>query len=215
VLAEAGQLAAARLYAQRAALIRRLLGNAAVAAYDELDDYGQTELDAYLDRMVPLSLAAQRTMANSLAGYLYAASEEYPDEPWDVDEVTGDAVRPDGLRHGWSVPWFALWGAIGAGVALNEAVAHTRELYRVQGVTDLSFVQAATMRLLGPRLPRLVGYRRVLSGPGCAFCAEASQQVYRQAELMPVHPGCNCAVAAVFAEADPALALNDQTMEVG
>ena len=51
------QLAAARLYAERAALIRRLLGASAVAIFNGLEDYH--EVDAFLDRMVPPSQAAR------------------------------------------------------------------------------------------------------------------------------------------------------------
>ena len=208
-----GQLLAATTYARRAATLRRLLGDQAVQAYDELDDYEQADLDAFLDKVVPLSLAAQRAMASTLAGYLYTASGEYPGEPLDLDEVTGDAIRPDnGLRAQWQIPWWAMLGALGAGVAWAVVVAGTRNLVRTQAVTDLSLVQSATVAKLAPQLPTVLGYRRVLSGPGCDFCTAAAAQLYRSADLMDLHPGCNCAVAAVFADADPAAALNS-TME--
>lgn len=214
MLPREAQLAAATVYAQRVAVLRRLLGATAVQAYDELSDYGQTELDAYLDRLVPLSLAAQKALATNLGGYLRAVSGDEEDEPLDLDDVTGDAIREDGLRRHWSIPWFAMWGALGAGVALAEAVADTRALFRTQAEMDLALAQAATMARLAPQFG-LVGYRRVLVGDGCKFCTEASGQLYRASELMPLHAGCNCSVAPIFGAVDPATSLNAATMEEG
>ena len=41
-------------------------------------------------------------------------------------------------------------------------------------------------------------YRRVLTGAeNCALCAIASTQRYSTADLMPIHPGCDCSVASI------------------
>lgn len=56
-------------------------------------------------------------------------------------------------------------------------------------------------------------YRRVLhpersKGGACGLCVAASTNVYTVGELLPIHDGCNCGVAASAPGADPADVLN-------
>lgn len=59
---------------------------------------------------------------------------------------------------------------------------------------------------------QIVGYRRVLTGKSCMFCAAASTRVYSRGDLMPLHAHCDCSVAPVFVGADPSFALNSQVL---
>ena len=208
MLSPAAQLGAAGVYARRALVIRQALGVAAVGAYDRLDDY--SAIDPFLDQMVPLTLAAQRALASLLAGYLFAVSGSRP-RGLDLDEVTGDAdmVRPEGLRHDWSIPFLTLAAALpSAGVAFAEAYAGARSAVELKAQTDLAYTQSATMAHLGESIEGMNGYRRVLAGPGCEFCTEAADQTYRAGDLMPLHAGCMCAVAPVLGDTDPGRQLN-------
>ncbi len=206
------QLAAARLYADRAAVIRRLLGASALAAFNELDDYH--DVGPFLDRMVPTSLAAQQALAGLLEGYVAAATEaEWDDVDVDVEQTTGDAVRPEGMEHTWSVPFFKMWGALEAGAEFADALADARASIERTAQTDLSIAQAETMSRLAARVPAVSGYRRVLGGDGCAFCVEASEQTYGGEDLMPLHPGCHCSVAPIVDGEDPAATLNAEETE--
>lgn len=47
---------------------------------------------------------------------------------------------------------------------------------------------------------RIVGYRRVLTGPGphCALCEAASTRTYRVSDLMPIHEHCGCTVEPIY-----------------
>jgi hypothetical protein len=174
--------------------------------FDDIDDY--EDPDDYILLMSGLSLAAQRSLASDLAGYLYVASGDYAD--LDLDEVTGDAVRePEGLEHHWHIPFFSMGAALSAGIAFADAVAGARDAVERQATTDLSFVQSAVMHELAPRLETIVGFRRVTNGEECAFCDEASEEEYSTFELAPLHPGCNCSVAPIFEDADPGEALNE------
>lgn len=54
----------------------------------------------------------------------------------------------------------------------------------------------------------VAGYRRVirpeLSKTGtCGLCLAASDRIYGVAELMPIHPGCNCSVMPIVGDHDP------------
>ena len=46
-------------------------------------------------------------------------------------------------------------------------------------------------------------------GGTCGLCVAAATRIYSKADLMPIHPGCNCTVAPITASADPGLQLND------
>lgn len=61
--------------------------------------------------------------------------------------------------------------------------------------------------------PRIVGYRRVIHpersrGGTCGLCIAAADRIYHVAQLMPIHDGCKCTVAAVTEDYDPADDLN-------
>lgn len=59
----------------------------------------------------------------------------------------------------------------------------------------------------------IVGYRRVLTGRSCVFCATASTKIYRRGGLMPLHAHCDCSVAPVFVGDDPAFDLNREVLD--
>ncbi|TDO18143.1 hypothetical protein EV580_1325 [Mycobacterium sp. BK086] len=68
-------------------------------------------------------------------------------------------------------------------------------------------------RSRGRRGVKVIGYRRVihpeLSRTGtCGMCIVASDRIYHVAELLPIHGGCNCTIAAVTEDYDPADDLN-------
>lgn len=216
ILSPAAQLGAARAYAQRAAVIRRTLGDAAVAQYDRLEDYSQ--IDAFLDAIVPLTIAAQRALASILLGYLAVVSGTRGLH-LDPEEVSGEAVRGTDMREDWSIPSRSLWAALGAGVAFTAAYAAARDDVRTKATTDLAFTQADAMARLSEQVEGMYGYRRVLMGEGCDFCITAADQTYNVGDLMPLHAGCNCAVAPLMLTergvVDPAETLNDSMLGEG
>jgi hypothetical protein len=74
--------------------------------------------------------------------------------------------------------------------------------------TDVALAQRqATLEVVGAD-DRIVGYRRVLTGRSCAFCATASTQRYHKRQLMPLHSRCDCGVAPIFGTADPGQVIN-------
>lgn len=197
-------MTAATAYARRSAVIRRALGNAAAAAYDDIEDYSDTsQLDAFLDRMVPMSEAAQRALANTLSGYLHLATgDDYAG--LDTDEVTGDAVRDEGMRTTWSIPSYGLWADLGEGKPFSEALATARQAVGVTAQTDLALAQRQTMTTLATQLPSITSYRRVPTiGSACKFCTTIATRPYYVEDLMPVHANCGCGVAPIMGAVDP------------
>lgn len=68
------------------------------------------------------------------------------------------------------------------------------------------------------RSEKVIGYRRIihpeLSKSGvCGLCIVAADRIYKDAELMPIHGGCNCSVAPVTKSNDPGLTLNREDLD--
>jgi hypothetical protein len=212
-LPRTAQLAAARAYAHRSALIRGMLEARVLEAFDDVDDY--SDEGDFVARVVPQSLAAQRSLSRYLTRYVYAVTDERPEDDLDVDELTGEALQPEGMAHHWSIPFYSMWKSLGAGVVFAEALAAARSDVGRQATTDLAFAQAATMARLAADVDGVEGYRRVLAGDGCEFCVEAADEIYSSDDLMPIHVGCNCSVAPVVGHSDPGATMNDSTLEGG
>lgn len=192
-LSRPAQLVAVQAYVARAELIRRVLGAAALAAYEAMDPFDAGDVDDFADRMLVTSLAGQRAMVATLATYISVAADEDEDfDPEELeDEATGDATVPDvGLERTWHIPFYKFWGALGEGVDVDLARAGLVSGLGRTAQSLLSSSQAQAITAMG------VPYQRVRAGEDCEFCNEAPDEVYEE-EPMPLHVGCRCSVMPV------------------
>lgn len=102
---------------------------------------------------------------------------------------------------------------------IDPAQAHAEALTRMQTLVGDNLILAqrlAEHEVLAQAAAvddRVIGLRRIihpeLSRTGtCGLCIAASDQIYRVRELRPIHTKCQCTVAAVTREFDPADVLN-------
>lgn len=101
---------------------------------------------------------------------------------------------------------------VAAGAPYDEAMASGRTRAMMTARTDVSLANRAEITRGGIARPWVVGYRRVLTGQSCGFCGLASTQRYRSADLLPLHPGCDCDVAEIFGTADPGQIINRELL---
>lgn len=94
------------------------------------------------------------------------------------------------------------------GATFEEAMRSGRARAVSTARTDVSLANKGEMARGGELRPWVVGYRRVLTGRSCAFCATASTQRYKSADLLPLHPSCDCDVAEIFGTEDPGHIIN-------
>lgn len=94
------------------------------------------------------------------------------------------------------------------GATFEEAMASGRARAVSTARTDVSLANKGEMARGGELRPWVVGYRRVLTGRSCAFCATASTQRYKSADLLPLHPSCDCDVGEIFGTEDPGHIIN-------
>lgn len=97
---------------------------------------------------------------------------------------------------------------VAAGAPLEQALAAGRSRAVSTAKTDVLLTNKGTISGGAQLRPWVVGYRRVLTGKSCAFCAAASTQRYRSADLMPIHPSCDCDVGEIIGEEDPGQIIN-------
>lgn len=107
----------------------------------------------------------------------------------------------------YSRPFGAFGAQLNAGASLDEALKSALASVIKLATTDLQLAQTHAardwMERSGEQLTgkvRIVGYRRVLTGPGphCALCEVASTRTYRVSDLLPIHEHCGCTVQPLY-----------------
>lgn len=184
----------------RAETVRRVL-----AAWDAYGGVSDANADRFIAAVVPIVEGAEVATAGLTAGYIAAMVGASP------VAVPAAAVTTGALR-GVPTAEVYLRAIIAARAASDEglgaALAAGRRRAEQLAGTDLALAQREATRHAISGDGRIVGYRRVLTGRSCAFCATASTQRYRREDLMPIHAGCDCGVAPIFGSADPGRVIN-------
>jgi hypothetical protein len=104
---------------------------------------------------------------------------------------------------------------------LNDAAAKEAALDRlaVMAETDVMLGERDETQKVYAKGKGVIGHRRIIhpelskSGYSCGLCVVASDQLYKVAELMPIHDRCNCTDMAVTRDSDPGSILNRDDLE--
>jgi len=194
-----------------AALVRLLLG-----VWSRVDPYSPEQVEVAAMKSADLVLRATRQARLATRAYNKRVLERLGEEPPvpdrdDLDDYPRFDVTPEQV---WERPAEAYRYARSQGKSPEQAREALEKKVESLARDDVALAkrdQAA--RELG-RAERVTGYRRVIhpelsrSGTG-GLCGAAATLIYSKADLMPIHPGCNCTVAPITASADPGLQLND------
>lgn len=90
----------------------------------------------------------------------------------------------------------------------DDAMGAGRARATGTAMTDVSLTNKGVIDAADRFRPWVVGYRRVLTGRSCGFCARASTQRYKRPNLLPLHQRCDCDVAEIYGTADPGQVIN-------
>lgn len=96
---------------------------------------------------------------------------------------------------------FGAYGAfLNEGQSQEAAIRAAKSAVSKLAATDLQLAQTHAARDVMVAEPRIVGYRRVLSGPGphCKLCELASTRTYKTSDLAAIHEHCTCGVQPLF-----------------
>lgn len=179
-----------------------------------LGSWRDTDIERFLRLALPLVRGAQTRMSALTAAYLarqVAALAGHPVLPVPAPRV--GEVRGVPLTEEYARPFHDVWRALGDGRPLPEAVKAGQDRLASLASTDLQLTKTHASRAILTADKRVTGYRRVLEGAySCGLCIVASTQRYHVADLMPIHPACDCSVAPIVGESDPGHVIDEQRL---
>ncbi len=178
-------------------------------AYADLDDVSAGRFEAAATTIVG---GAQRRTTSLAAGLMQAN-----------DRILGQTAKleipvPE-IRNG--IPLAEVYHrsivtarvAVSKGTPYAAAMAQGRARAVQTAKTDVILTNRGAMDSGKDGRPWVVGYRRTLTGKSCAFCATASTQRYKRADLQPIHPACDCGIAEIFGREDPGQIINRDLLD--
>lgn len=127
--------------------------------------------------------------------------------PLDPARYATEQLRGVAADAVYSRPFGAHGLVVKDGGSPRDAVQAGQASVRKLAATDLQLAQTHAARDWMQEAAaqatdelRIVGYRRVLSGPGphCALCTAASTRTYKTADLMAIHEHCTCGVQPLW-----------------
>ena len=173
-------------------------GSLTAARWDALGAWNELDVDRFRLATEPVLQAAKTATINASAGY-YSLVTDSP--PVTVNPAT--VTVPTDLR----APFTSYWHGLAEGRPWDEAIAAGRS--RATS-TAVDYVSSTSRRTAGfVSADGIVGWRRVLTGNSCRWCATVSTQRYRTAESADFgHDHCDCIVAPIYGDADPGQVIN-------
>jgi hypothetical protein len=184
-----------------AALRSRLLA-LVVAAYVAQGNYRDAAADAFVAAVVPAVLAAQVTMAHLTSAYLahlVSAAGGGTTAPVAIPQADVTNLRGVDPTEVYRRPYVQVWTDLSQGKSLEAAVQAGQRRAVSLASTDVQLAKTRASQIAFANDKRVVGYRRVLVGAhSCGLCVVASSVRYHKSNLMPIHPGCDCAIAPIL-----------------
>jgi hypothetical protein len=206
--------AALAAYQARTAVLRTQVEAYVRRLWSSLGSYRNADMTRFVQQVLPFVAGAQQTMtaltvANLARQAEIALGTAVKPAAVDVKKTTGSAARNGAAMAAvYGRPFHLVWRLLD-------------ELPREPGMVDQA-IQAGADRAVDLALDdqqlakqhtalevlgqddKVVGYRRVLEGPhSCGLCIVSATQRYHKEQLLAIHGGCDCSVAAIWGDSDP------------
>lgn len=203
-------------YQAQTGAARAQLAGIIAALWRSLPDYRNTSMRDFIAQALPFVNGAISHMQDLTAAYLAAVNEanDGTGTPTAVKALDVSAVRggvPAADVYGR--PFHLVWRKLGDNKPLTQAVEAGEKRAVQLALTDVQLAKTQSSQQTLSRNRRVTGYRRVLEGPhSCALCVVAATRQYHKAELMPMHPACDCSVDPTYGDSKP-IVLDDAMLE--
>ena len=207
MLSDAALVALIRRFQASLAVVADRTAFAMALAWQALGSYDEPDVARYTERTAPAVKAAQ-TATVRLSAAFYATFSTVRPPGLRPDEIAAPAATRD--------PFIAYWRALQQGNQWTEAVASGRGRAEAVG----SNLVVSTSRRTGDAVAdatgqRVVGWRRVLTGRSCAWCATVATQRYRSSEAADFgHSRCDCSAVPIYGDRDPGRIINGPVLDV-
>lgn len=173
------------------------VGSLTERAWLGLAGWDEANVAEFAAAVESIQRAAKASVVSSTSAYLSLVASL---PTVGVDPELVPARSPDPRE-----PFTAMWRAMKEGQSFDEALqvgqsaasqAITSHLNQASRQTGDQWAKASGAKV--------VGWRRVLDGSSCEWCALVSTQRYRSSESASFgHHGCGCGVIAIIGERDP------------
>lgn len=218
----AEQEALIRAYASSSAAIRSRTLDFLIALFRSLGSWRDADISRFTARAVPTVAGAQRQTGSLTQAYLRAMIADQTGRPRSRAAAavrTGSDLRPVDPATEYGRPFRTLWAELapdaeGQRAEFDQAFGRALDRLKDLVVTDLQLAKTHASRAELEGAEGIGGYRRVLTGSqSCGLCIVACTQRYHKADLLPIHPGCDCAVAPIAGDHDPGQVLDLPLLE--
>lgn len=157
----------------------------------------------FLGRVVPVVLASRRQVSAITDSFLaQKLSAQLGRKVRPRGPINTDALRGVDAADVYQRPYQAVWTDLSQSKPYDAAVRSGVERLTDIVRTDMQMAKTYTSQNVLSQTKGVTGFARVISGDKtCALCAIASTQRYSREDLLPIHPGCNCDVEPITADA--------------
>lgn len=192
-------------YQGQKARIRELIAGQLGTLWATLPDYRDASVDRFVRIAVPKVQAGQISVARATASFL--GGPVLPREQ--IVGVRANVTPQVEYRR----PAVKVYTELSNGASIGAAVEAGGVLLDSLLSTDIQLASTHQAQYsLGSQ--GYAYYVRVLTGSeNCARCMIASTQRYHVADLLPIHPGCDCGVDKVPADFDPGQVIDPALLE--
>lgn len=203
-MSEAYRAALAAQYAQGTARFRTMVADTITPMFTGLGSWRTRDIARFLDQALPILMGGQDAMARFTDAYLSSyIADQFGTQMVPVGAQASAAIRGVDPETVYRRPFTQLWTELGNGTPFPVALDHSVTRLVSLAHTDLQLTKTRTAHQVFGAHDGVQYYRRVPQGSEtCALCLIASTQPYSRADLMPVHPGCDCGIEPL---ADPSM----------
>lgn len=206
-----------RAYATTAGRIRKAMLASAVGSFQSLGSWRAKDMRTFTAQITPRIVGAQRQMESVTDAYLRTLLADIFRGPRPAPRLQPRAalqLRGVDPAVVYERPFHQLWRDLSEDHSWQDSFEASLRRLESLVATDLQLAKTHAARDALEDEPRVVGFRRVLRGPtSCGLCVVASTQRYHKGELLPIHPGCDCDVAAIVGSTDPGQIINEPLLE--
>lgn len=188
-------------YQQQTAAVRDQLAAYIAAVWVSLGEYRRANAAAFVAQVVPVVEGAMAHMQALTGGYLATLTgltggtgTPLASRTMGVAQVRNGADPADVYSRPFNLVWRRLHDLAPLDEQkIQDAITSGQKRAVQMALTDVQLAKTHTAADQMKRNRNIVGYRRQLEGAySCALCIVASTRRYHKAELMPIHPACDC-----------------------
>lgn len=194
-------------------------GSLAVTAFQNLGSWRDPDAAKYIALMTR-SLDGIKTQASNLELAYAREIAKVQNQTYTAPSIPKSELTTAALRNGvdaeivYRRPFVEVYTALDQGKTMTEAIDAGVFRARSLATTEIQLARRKASLISRNGNKNVVGYLRTLTGrENCALCYVASTQRYHKADLLPIHPGCDCGTMDIYGNSDPGQVINETLLE--